>query len=283
MVAAYDPAAVRVAGPANLASVYASQRPTFLTYKPRLIARIQRGTRAFVGVQGRGPGVPPLPIGFDLRRVGTRWLITHDTFVEGLLTGAVSSRADPDPLRTKHPAPYVKRGEAVTDGFRAVLPAPARQSDPARAVLRLWYWIHWGSTPNIVGAYDPAVVRVLGAADIARAYAGQLPTLKLYTLRVTSRAQRGNRAFLGVEGRGPNLRPLRIGFDLRRIGTGWVITYDSYLDGLITDVVAARADPDPLRTKHPPAYIKRGQILTDRFRTLFPSFGPQLTPRAGAR
>ena len=100
---------------------------------------------------------------------------------------------------------------------------------------------------------------------------------------MTSRAQRGNRAFVGVEGRGPNLKPLRIGFDLRRIATGWVITYDSYLDGLITDVVAARADPDPLRTKHPAAYIKRGQILTDRFRTLFPSFGPQLTPGAGAR
>ena len=283
LVGAYDPTVVRVAGPANLASVYAAQRATFLSYRPRLIARIQSGSRAFVAVEGRGPGVNPLPIGFDLRRVGTRWLITHDTFVENLLADTVTARADPDPLRTKHPAVYVKRGETVADRFRALFPAPARQRVPASAVLRFWYWIHWGSTPNIVGAYDPTVVRLLGATDIALAYAKQRPTLMLYKLTVTSNARRGNRAFVGVEGRGPNVKPLRIGFDLRRIATGWVITHDSYLEGLITDVVAARADPNPLRTSHPRAYIKRGQILTDRFRTLFPSFGPQLTPRSGSR
>src|SRR5439155_10042868 len=50
------------------------------------------------------------------------------------------------------------------------------QTDPFSAVVRLWFWVQWGSAPNLVGAYDPTVVRVAGPANLASVYAGQRAT-----------------------------------------------------------------------------------------------------------
>jgi len=200
VTAAYDPAVVRLVGARRLTSRFVTQRPNFLGFRPHVVSRVERGDRASVGVAGQGHRVGPY-IGFNLRRVGARWLITHDTFLWNNVN-VVARLAAQAPIRTT-----------------------ARS--PRSAITRFARWVQVGSIPRIIGAYDPAAVRSLGAITIVRAYAGERQTFRLSHLGVVTRARRRDSAFVSLLGRGGGIAPFEIGFGLSRARGSWAITEDT--------------------------------------------------------
>jgi len=149
--------------------------------------------------------------------------------------------------------------------------------------MRLWFWGQWGSAPNVIGSYHPTTVRLLGSVNIGRAYVTLRDTLLTYRPRVVGRHRSGISAFVAVQGEAAGLKSVRVGYDLRLVGSTWLIAHDTLLEGALPDVIAAASDPVAGRTNHPAVYLKRGKDLADRFRALFPQRPSPGTRRPAVR
>jgi hypothetical protein len=153
------------------------------------------------------------------------------------------------------------------DGSLAVDPKPLSLDDlrrtenrsPSEAVMELWYWAQWGSLPNVVAAYDPAVVARLGADDIASAYSMQRQSLVASTPRIIEEVRGREGTVVSVEVLRRNASPTRYSFTLRDTSGDWLIVFDTLLESGIAAWAQFDAMPDP-DARSAPARAKRAGI-----------------------
>ena len=139
-----------------------------------------------------------------------------------------------------------------------------RRGTPAEAVMKLWYWAQWGSSPNIIAAYHPAVVRRLGSADIAGSYAGQRASLLAAQPRIVNVVPgRDETSVVTLDALRVNLPPEHYSFTVRKVGTEWFVVFDTLLESGITAYVQFRNTPNP-DSKSVPAAAKRAGLAAAR-------------------
>ena len=144
-------------------------------------------------------------------------------------------------------APLAVRG----DGSLRVDPPPlsleavrrAPEDSPARTLLELFFWAQWGSAPNIVAAYLPAVVRALGAEDLAGAYGAERASLLSSRPRIANTVRKRFGVVVTVELLRRNELPARHSFTLRRVGGRWRVAFDTLLEEGIAAYVQTRDTP----------------------------------------
>jgi hypothetical protein len=179
-------------------------------------------------------------------------------------------------------------GKSTATGGAAVRPltyadvARKGRNKPARAVLLLWFWAQWGSTPNVVATYDPRVVRAVGARNISGVYAWLRGTLvELRPQIVGEIRRRKNLSFVAVEARSATANPVRYAFLLGRTSGNWLIMHDTLLQDALPGYVAFKIDgqasANPSRRAR-----EQGERLADRYRDLFPSIESINPASAGA-
>ena len=154
--------------------------------------------------------------------------------------------------------------------------AQERKGTPAEAVMKLWFWAQWGSSPNIIASYHPAVVRRLGSADIAGAYAMKRASMLQTRPRFVdvSKAASGD-VVVTLEGLQVNTPPQPYSFTLRRVAGQWMVIFDTLLEDGLAAYVQFRLVPDP-DAKRPPAAAQRGGLETARaYRVAFLCRGAQ--------
>jgi hypothetical protein len=127
------------------------------------------------------------------------------------------------------------------DGSLTVDPKPLTLADvrdmpegsAQRTVMELFFWSQWGSAPNIVAAYSPAVVGFVGVLNLAGAYAGKRASLLASLPRIINTVPTRLGSTVNVELLRRNLPPERQSFALQREGGRWRIVFDTLLeDGL---------------------------------------------------
>lgn len=134
---------------------------------------------------------------------------------------------------------------------------------PTAAIVRLWYWGQWGSAPNIIQAYDPAVVRLLGAADMAGAYSAQRANMVSARLRIVGESPGiAGTSVVTLQALRTNTAPEQYSFTLKRKGGRWVVVFDTLLEAAIAGYVQTHASPDP--NKEPPAAAVRAGLSKAR-------------------
>jgi hypothetical protein len=139
---------------------------------------------------------------------------------------------------------------------------------PGGDVLLLWFWAQWGSTPNVVGMYDPRVVGALGADRISGVYNWLRGTLVDLRPQIGNVIRRRNLAFVAVEAPVAGAPPARYSFLLRRTHGEWLILHDTLLEGALPQYVAYKIDGEA--TAHPSARARaQGERLVERYRDLF--------------
>jgi len=137
---------------------------------------------------------------------------------------------------------------------------------PGRTLFELFFWAQWGSAPNIVAAYDPAVVRAVGVDDLTGAYALRRASLLASQPRITNTVSTSFGATVTVELLRRNEVPDRQSFTLRRIGGRWRVVYDTLLEDGIAAHVQGRETPASA-TAVPDAAAKAGIFAARRYRT----------------
>lgn len=144
------------------------------------------------------------------------------------------------------------------------------RGSPSRAVMHLWYWGQWGSTPNIISAYDPTVVRRVGAGDTAGAYSNIRASLLASRPRIVD-VSRGvdGLAFVSLEALSKNAPPEPYSFTLRKSGGRWVVVYDTLLESAIAAYTQFRRSPDPNGKRPPPVAVRAGLAAARNFRVAF--------------
>lgn len=128
--------------------------------------------------------------------------------------------------------------EPRSDGSLEVTPRPLTLADvaaaddgsAARVVLELIFWGQWGSAPNVVAAYAPAVERAVGARDLSAVYAAQRVYLLRGRPRITGTVTRRGEARVAVDILRRKAAPERHAFRLRRVAGRWRLVHDTLLD-----------------------------------------------------
>jgi hypothetical protein len=172
---------------------------------------------------------------------------------------------------TRRPASTSPRIRA--DGSLSTNPPPLTLADIEKAppgsataaVLRLWYWGEWGSVPNILGAYQPAVIRALTAEDVAGAYALWRNSLQTGRPEVISELKGPRGSVVELRVRRRDSPPQNYSFTLRRAGKTWYVLYDTLLETAIQSYVQLLTLRDP-RAKPTPAAVRAGVAAVRRFR-----------------
>lgn len=137
-----------------------------------------------------------------------------------------------------------------------------------RAVLmELFFWAQWGSAPNLVDPYDPAVVRSLGVRPLTGAFSLLRTQLADAQPRVISTARRNGLAFVAVELASKENEPQRESFLLRRVRGDWKIVFDTLLERGLKSWGEFRAAGRP-RTS-PAAAAALGDRVAERYRSAF--------------
>jgi hypothetical protein len=163
------------------------------------------------------------------------------------------------------------------DGRLAVDPAPLTFADierrPAqsaeRAVIELLFWAQWGSTPNLVAAYDPVVREALSTSWIGGAYAMRRPAIAVAQPKVerVEKTDLGTVVTLRVLSRAAP--PALHSFTLRRRGAYWRVVHDTFLEDALAAYVQTINDPDPQDANVPLPAFKAGIQASRRYRDLF--------------
>ncbi|MDQ3662246.1 MAG: hypothetical protein M3454_14555 [Actinomycetota bacterium] len=164
-----------------------------------------------------------------------------------------------------------ERPAALPNGRLKSQPSPLTLADvakqpadsPQRAVLELLFYAQWGSLPNVVSAYSPAVLRRVRANDIAGAYAQQRPTLATSLPSIVETRNTKDGRFVAVRLTSTTGPPQLNAFVLRRFGDQWKVVYDSLLDSSLERFAQYQIDPSPAPS---PDAIRRGISTATVFR-----------------
>lgn len=140
----------------------------------------------------------------------------------------------------------------------------------ARAVLQLWLYAQWGSTPNVFAAYSERVQLAVGQ-ELANAYAQQRDTLVRTSVRIldSQRTERGTLVTLQV--RSPDSPPGLESFLLEDSRAGWRVIHDTYLERALNayGTTAAQDRINPAAKTVSARASRAGRQLAETYRTLY--------------
>lgn len=165
------------------------------------------------------------------------------------------------------------------DGSLSQPPAPLslqdveKQSDgsAARAVVELWYWGQWGSVPNLLASYDPAVLDAVGTENVAGAYAGQRGFLVASNPNVLEEVEGPSGTVVNIEALRQNQIPVEYSFTLREQDGEWRIVFDTLLESALASYIQTENTPDPdaVAADVPAAAKKAGRKAAAQYRVAF--------------
>jgi hypothetical protein len=121
----------------------------------------------------------------------------------------------------------------------------ARAGSASERVLQLWYWGQWGSIPNVIATYDPAVVESVGAADIAGAYSQQRSFLATTRPELVDETEQQDIRLVTVRARRRDAPPQSFAFNLRRTDGEWHVIFDTLLESALATYVQTQSMSDP--------------------------------------
>ncbi len=139
------------------------------------------------------------------------------------------------------------------------------ESSPQRAVLQLLLWAQWGDIPRVFGAYSPKVVDRLGVVPIAGAYSFLRGSLAVSLPRLVKFDRSSDRAAVGVDFLSAIGPPARDSFQLRRVGAGWQVIYDTLLERGLASYASAKK----LNQDKPESRV--GQRAAEPYRAIAPA------------
>ena len=117
-----------------------------------------------------------------------------------------------------------------------------KKGSAAEATLRFFYWVQWGSIPNVIHAYDPLVAARVGPSAIADSWDGQRGSLQATEPRIV-RSDPGRRGSVTVTLQllRQNADPQVEYFTLHRLRhrPGWYLVFDTMLYHSISSAVAS--------------------------------------------
>jgi hypothetical protein len=143
---------------------------------------------------------------------------------------------------------------------------------PARTVLTLWFWAQWGSWPNVVTAYAPAVRANVGDGDIAGAYQQQRGSMEMLRPEIHDivKTPKGTLVTTVLRPAGGPVVP--DSWTLRQAKSGqWQIIHDTFLErsvgGYVQGVTQGRVAP--AATKPDPRAQRAGAKAREGYQNLF--------------
>jgi hypothetical protein len=111
---------------------------------------------------------------------------------------------------------------------------------PQRAVLTLWYSSQWGSWPNVVSAYAPAVRDAVGDNRIAGTYAEQRGPMQLSKIEIRGADAGAKATLVRTLVRPPGGAPIAESWTLRQgAGNRWEVVHDTFLERALPAYVQA--------------------------------------------
>jgi hypothetical protein len=155
-----------------------------------------------------------------------------------LAVGAIAcgSTSKPAPRPAATAAPGAPQLRLLEQADLRKFPAGA----PQRAVLTLWYWSQWGSWPNVVTAYAPAVRKAVGDDRIAGTYAQQRGTMQLSQIEIRGVDTGSTATVVRTIIRPPAGAPIAESWTLREgAAHGWEVLHDTFLERGLTPYVQA--------------------------------------------
>jgi hypothetical protein len=181
---------------------------------------------------------------------------------------ACGSTNKPDPRTTPRPAaaatPAAPRLELLEQADLRKFPA----GSPQRAVLTLWYWSQWGSWPNVVSAYAPAVRDAVGDNRIAGTYAQQRGSMQVSKIEIRGADAGAKTSLVRTLVRSSAGTPIPESWTLRQgAGNRWEVVHDTFLERTLPAYVQAITQDrvGPGTTKLDP----RAQIAARRARETY--------------
>jgi hypothetical protein len=147
---------------------------------------------------------------------------------------------------TTAPTRVQKNGLLVTDALPLTLNdlKKYKAGTPAAAVMELFFYAQWGSSPNVASMYDPGAVRAVGIDNLVGTYSAVRPSLNALQLRVLTDRTDSVGGFVAVEGRSREADPVRYSFELRNSGGRWRVVFDTLLEGALPSYVQDSLDPE---------------------------------------
>ena len=141
-----------------------------------------------------------------------------------------------------------------------------------QAIIQMLFWAQWGSAPNVVDSYDPAIVAALGLPTLTGSYALLRPQLVASQIRFVEVKKSGRQVFVAVELTSKTLPPARESFLMRRSSRGlstvaWRIVYDTLLERGLNSYVQTTEARNPQRPD--PQAIRKGEQAASGYRNAF--------------
>ena len=141
----------------------------------------------------------------------------------------------------------------------------APRGSASERVLQLWYWGQWGSIPNVVATYDPAVLDTVDAADIAGTYSQQRSYLATTRPELVDETEEQGITLVTVRGLRSDAAPQSFAFNLRQTDGEWHVIFDTLLESALATYVQTQSSSDPDK-KPPPSAVRAGAAAALEFR-----------------
>ena len=154
----------------------------------------------------------------------------------------------------------------------------ARPGSASEAVLRLWFWAQWVGGPSVLPAYDPRLVRGVGAGKILAVYRYDRLTLAQNEPKVAGESAGPGGTVVRLKVLGADVHPVYVSYTLRKAHGTWYITYDTLLADSLAPAIQAVNTPATRVANPPPSAVQTGRAAARRYRHVSSSLrGPPST------
>jgi hypothetical protein len=144
----------------------------------------------------------------------------------------------------------------------------AHPGSASEAVLRLWFWAQWAGSASVLSAYDPRVVKGVGAGRIVTAYRSVQASLAQTEPQVVEESVGPAGTVVTVRALTEGHPPSDYSFTLWKVKGSWYITYDTLLDNALAAPNQAMPTPVGKEQNPPPAAVQAGLEASRRYRQL---------------
>jgi hypothetical protein len=141
-----------------------------------------------------------------------------------------------------------------------------------RAVISLWYWAQWGSSPNVAVAYHPTVRSGVGIDNLVGTFSQQRQAMMTARPRLLNSVTTKLGTFVAVRVERSGGEPVPESYLLRRDPErGWEILHDTFFERALGSFVQFTTQANINLDAEEPSdeAVQQGQAAARRFRALF--------------
>jgi hypothetical protein len=179
-----------------------------------------------------------------------------------LLGSELQGKATSAPIQQRADGSLTASPKPLTlDALRRAHPGSASE-----AVLRLWFWAQWAGGASVLSAYDPRLVKGVGADRIVTAYRYVQTSLAQTEPQVVEESVGPAGTVVTVRGLTEAFPPSDYSFTLWKVKGSWYITYDTLLESALVVHDQAGLTPPSQEQKPPAAAVRAGQEAGRRYR-----------------